>query len=384
MKKNSFIYMILFSLVFFACEVEEDLSPSLEDVDRAGGMIDTDNDLIVKWYDDFKTGVLYEYDSIMDFAYVAGSTTDAGLWAAMYIPTIASLYEVDTLVDTLYVWPEVEYEVYVQESLDYLDTAIFKYLDPNGGIVNLMPGKVLLSESVYADKEINGYYGSSLIESDDRFSRYSEYSQRAVFNKHSLVLSVNRDDLLDDPEGSAKDMFYIFLCRIMGIHGLYNELPESFFAGKSAYYGQEISGPYAEYLGVTEEVESGEFRMSRIYVDKDWFYSLGFIDADYFLYTYSALSNRTQYYDGYGNRYDAADRPYHIRAISTSYDFVSNGFQDARSYLKQLMYADEATILAYPENIQDNLRAVYDLWTNLGVDLNGINPELEKVYSVTP
>lgn len=376
--------MILFAWVLSSCAVEEDLEPSLVDIDRVGGKIDSNNALIAKWYDVFNTGVLYEYDSILDFAFVGGTNTAADKWEVMEIPTIGSLYAVDTLVDTLYVWPEVEYDVYVQESLDFMDTAIFKFFDPNGAIAGLMPTKVLLSESVYANSAIQGYYGATLTESDDRYSRYDQYDLRAVFNDHSLVLSMHRDDVMNDPEGSARDMFYIFLCRIMGIHELYKELPESFFAGKSDLYGADIDVPFAEYLGVTDEVEAGVFDMGYLYVDKDWFYSLGFIDADYFYSsgsTASSLGNRTQYYDGYGNRFDIADRPYFERAIYTTWTFIGDEFEDARSYLKQLMILDEATFLAYPQNIQENLQAVYDLWTNLGVDLDGVNPELETIFA---
>lgn len=42
-----------------------------------------------------------------------------------------------------------------------------------------------------------------------------------------------------------------------------------------------------------------------------------------------------------------------------------------------MIYRDADEFLEFPQNIQDNLKALLDLFTDLGIDILALNPDLE-------
>ncbi|WP_139226736.1 hypothetical protein [Zhouia amylolytica] len=367
MKNPFLIYVVFAALFIYACErPQEEIRPSNKDEDRVSGQLDLNNATIARLYSDFNTGVLYEYDNILDFAYVASSDNIAELWESVEIPQIRTLFT-DTL-DVMAAEDIPAYKAYTEAAVTFIDTTLFKYFKPNSKIAGLMPYKVLLSESVFAPLLVTGEPGSVMTESESRFSRSgsSRNLQRTVFNEHSIVFSVNQDEVVKDIDEYTKDNFYILLSRIMSMHNLYDEVPASFFNGKSAYYNQNMDVVYREELNIAED--------KNVYViDKDWFYSKGFIDAYYF---FNSFGLRTYYqsFDEDGNRLPT--RIIHPKALRPSYEFVGNEAIDVRSYLTEMIHRNEAEFLEYPENIQENIILLRDLLMSWGVDIVGINPDL--------
>lgn len=343
MKNKIFAYGVLLALVFTACSTEDDLEPSDLDNDRVSTQLDMSNPLVKRWFTDYNTGVLYEYDRLLDFVYVASSAQEAASWEGVELPELSTLYSDENGV---FIPSEEEaYKAHVQASLEFLDANLFAYFKPNSKVATLMPHKVLISESIFSNGNIPG--GKVLTESEERFSSSNQYGQRAVFNRHSIVFALNQDEFQNDPEGYTKDNFYIFLTRLMNMHNLYAQLPESFFTSKENYYGKEMEAIYREELGIGEE--------KTVYViDKNWFYSKGFIDAIYFYNGSSGLRSYTQSFDEDGNRLPT--RITHLKAIRPNYDFVDSREIDVRSYINEMIYRDADEFLEFPQNIQDNLK----------------------------
>ncbi|CAM1339512.1 hypothetical protein [Tenacibaculum aestuarii] len=362
MKKYILLCMVLLGLTVASCDSSEaPLSPSNSDKDRVESQLDLSNPTIKKLYADFNVGVLYEYDNVLDFAYVASSSTQAELWGGVEIPQIKTLFA-DPSVSV-----GMSYKQYVNTAIEFLNTSLFSYFDPNGEIATLMPPKVLISESVFSESLIVGNTGDVLTTSEERYKSTAQYGQRTIYNDHSIVFGLNLNEIDGDEDEYTKDNFYIFLSRIISTHKLGDRLPNSFFAGKDVYYNQEMEPIYREEQNLGEEKRVDV-------IDKNWFYSKGFIDAQYFYNGSSGLRSYNQYYDEDGNRLPTRIR--HTKAIRPSYEFISGKDQDVRSYLNELMFRDADEISAFPQKIQDNLKALYDLLTGLGVDLIAINPEL--------
>lgn len=365
MKNILFTGLSLLVVLLASCEREDILEPSGNDSDRVAGNIDLSIPEVSRWYDDYNMGVLYEYDTIMDFAYVAGSEEEADYWASVEIPEMRTLF-----ADTLGVMAaenEEPYREYVQGAMSFLDTTLFRYFDPNGKVASMMPFKVLVSESVYSERSIKGEASNVLTESYDRIGYSGRYGQRTIYNNHSIVFSYDQDDVERNLEEYRRDNFYILVSRIFGMHDLYSELPEEFYAGKSDYYGRNMEDAIREDLGIDEE--------NRVdYIDKDWFYSKGFVPSEYFYATFG-LRNVYQYYDYEGN--ELPSRVIHPDGLRPNYDFVSDYQKDVRAYICEMIFKTEADFEAYPENIKSNFRALLSLFEDLGVDIIAMNPDLE-------
>lgn len=363
MKKTWLLYMLLLSVLFAACDNTEDLTPSLKDTDRVATQIDMSKPLIKTLKDDFNLGLLYEYDNIFDFAYTAETDAAADVWGSVEIPQMKSRFLDE---DGNFPAENVsDYQLYVDAALTFVDTTLFKYFDANGLIASKMPYKVLLSESIFANKNVQQ---KPIIESDSRIGSSSENGLRIVYNKHSIVIKVNQDDVKIGTSDYIKDNFYVFLSRIMDMHNLYELVPLEFYEGKNEYYGQVMDSIYRYE---TERVDKVRVDI----VDKNWFYSKGFVDAKYFYGTSSGLGTVYQSYDEDGNRLSPSIK--HLKGIRPSYNFVAGLNEDVRSYLNEMIHRDAAEIDAFPDNIKDNMRLLIGLFEGWGVKIVEFNPALE-------
>ena len=358
MIKNTLIYLVLIGLGFVSCDSEDTLTPSNADEDRVLSQIDLSNPDIQNWYTNYGMGVLFEYDNIMDFAYVASSSSEASVWGQVEIPEIK----------TLFVNDPAGYGAYKEEVTSFLSDELFKYFKPNSKIANLMPYKVLLSESVFSPSSVPGETSHVLTESDSRYSSDAQNGLRSIYNDHSIVFGVNLNEVALDQDKFIKDNFYILLSRIMRMHNLYDLVPEEFYGAKSIYYGYEMEPIYREENGI------GDDKLVFV-IDKDWFYELGFIDAKYFFN--SELATIYQYYDEDGNYLGVIGSITHPRAIAPDDDFVADKGEDVRAYLNEMIHRNASQILAFPQIVRNNMKILLNLFTDWGVDIVALNPDLE-------
>ncbi|WP_053975846.1 hypothetical protein [Mangrovimonas xylaniphaga] len=370
MKKNSILYLLLVAFISVSCDKEDNVEPSYLDEDRVGSQIDLSDPTIKKWYTDLNMGVLYEYDSILDFAYVAGTSNQATAWERIEIPEIRTRFENEAGVipsDQI-----SEYEAYKSSVTTFLDTSLFKYFEASKTIVNYMPYKVLISNYVYSPNGVSGEARDVLVESESRKNNSTEGDLRAVYNDHSIVFGVDLDEFTSEStiDTYSKDAFYIFLSRIISMHNLIDIIPAEFFDGKSEYYGQNMEAIYRE------ETEVPDDKLVFV-VDREWFYSKGFIDARYFYNSPTGLTTFIQTVDEDGNSLSVINYIRHQNAIVVTYDFVEDKLTDVRSYLSEMIHRNASEIEAFPENIQNNMKLLLDTFTSLGIDIISVNPDLE-------
>jgi len=361
MTKNWILYILLVGILY-SCQKDEDiLEPSYADVDRVASQVDLTNATVKDIYEKFNVGVLYEYDDTLDFAYTAQEADVSALWGSVEIPEIKSIY-LDSLgnmsPDTV-----AYYEEYVNAAIAFVDTAIFQRFDPASTVITRFPKKVLIAESIYAESKTYLY---PLIESESRSSRYYYGALSMVYNSHSFVIAYNPDEVERDLDAYILDDFYVFFNRVMEMNDLFSLIPESFSEGKDAYYDQEMDSLYRTDMGIDDE--------TTVYVvDKDWVYSKGFVDAQYFYNSPSGLGNVYDYSTSPSTKYTKAFKP--------SYDFVADLETDVRSYVNEMLHRDADELAAFPANIQENMRTLYNLFTSWGVDFKSLNPDLEVLNS---
>lgn len=358
MKNNILFYLLLIAIGVSSCDREETITASSIDEDRVLSQIDFTNPDIQNWYNDYNMGVLFEYNNILDFAYVAGSRSEGEIWGRVEIPQIKTLFPNNP----------TDYTNYKAEVATYLNNNLFKYFKTNSKIATLMPYKVLVSESVFSPSNIPGEASNVITESDSRYSSSAQNGVRAVYNNHALVFGINLNEVSLAQDKFKKDNFYIFLSRIMGMHQLYDLVPEAFYGNKAKYYGYEMEAIYRAEKGIADN-------KLVFVIDKNWFYGLGFIDAKYFFD--SQIGTIYQNYDENGNYLGVAGRITHLKAIAPDDEFVSSKEKDVRAYLNEMIHRNESEILAYPQIVKDNMKILRDLITGWGVDITAINPALD-------
>ncbi len=356
MNKNWIIYILLVGIMY-SCQKEDSLEPSYADEDRVASQVDLSNARVKDIYEQFNVGVLYEYDDTLDFAYTAEEADVSALWGSVELPEIKTLFA-DSLgelsEDTM-----AYYMAYVDAAIQFVDTAIFQRFDPNSTVITRFPKKVLVAKSIFAESKT---YLTPLTDSESRISSATNGTLAMVYNRHSFVVSYAPDQVNKYLSKYILNDFYVFFDYVMELNDLYAKIPESFYEGKENYYGLEMDDPYREEMGIAED-------STYVVVDKDWVYSKGFIDAKYF---YNGTT-------GLGTVYDNSTTPRttYLKAFKPTYDFVADLETDVRSYVNEMLHRNATEIAAFPENIQENMRTLYNLFTSWGVDFKSLNPDLE-------
>ncbi len=362
--KNSrlkYIGLLLFTVLFAACETEEELTPSYADSNRVEDFLSqAQNAYVNEVYNRFGCGLMYEYDNILDFAYTAENATAAGKWGAIEIPMMQKAFlnaEGEMTSDSL-----ENYNAYVDKGLAFIDSALIQYFGTSGYIATHMPFKVLLSNGIFTTTSVAN---TVLTESDSRVGTTAENSLNCVYNDNSIVINVNQDGLLFNADKFRKDNFYIFLVRMLEMHDLYDEIPGEFSDLSSPYYGLTIENVYADEYGI--DLDDEESDTIPDVIDKTWFYGKGFVDARYFY-------NRSQ---GIGLTTINGE----AKAIRRTYSFVADLETDFRSYLNEAIHRNADELVVYPATITDKMKLLIQTFDEWGVDIVAFNPDLEILYT---
>ncbi len=358
MRKAFLIYIgISAALAFNSCESEEALTPSNLDSDRVGDFVaSADNEYINTIYTKYNCGLMYEYDPILDFAYTAENDDAVALWEQVSLPMVKEEFvDSEGLMSAENV---LEYNQYISNALTFIDTTIFQYFGDEGLMVENMPYKVLLCNSVSSAKSLAT---AILTESDSRYGAQAINVVNCAFNNQSIVFNINEDFLSQETKVAnyRKDNFYIFLSRIMEQQDLYEEVPEEFFTLSSPYYGESIEEVYASDFGIDLEDDSEDAETVPTFVDKEWFYEKGFVDARYF-YGSSGLSEISG-----------------EKVINKSLSFLASEELDVRSFLNEMIHRDEEELLAFPDVIKEKMKVLLTTIEDWGVDMKAFNPALE-------
>ncbi len=384
MKKYILAFGIL-SVVMTACSKEDDLTPSLEDRDRAIELADQSKPLVKRLVEKFNCGLLYEYDANQDFRYTAEGLSETEKWNDIEMPTIKedrftdkdgnSIDEFEYIMN----FPDrsitiSSYEEHVDAALSFLDTTLFAYYLENSKIAECFPNKILLASQLRAGKETGL---EALTISDSRIASYTrDKSLRSVYNRNSIVFNGNMKDIAPSYDTYKKDNFYVFTVRMMDMYDLYKEFPDELFTSVEPFYGDTIGEAYgleAPYLYSP-------------YIPVEWYHELGFIDTKYFNQwevAYKRDYSTNEYYDPYiksSSGFGSSNR------IRPRHMFLMNREEDIRSFLNELIHRSAVSDrykLGFddlPENMRLRSRAMADVFISLGIDLRALNPEIESLY----
>lgn len=365
MKKICLLYGVLLSTVFVACQGEEELTPSLKDINRIDAQIDLSKPIVKKAKDNFNTAILFEYNSVFDFAYTSETVTAANKWGLVEIPEMKSNF-----LDTNGNLPAdkvAAYQARVDEALTFIDQSLLKFFKPNSFIATKMPNKVLISENIYAEQAAGQ---EPIIESDSRVNSSGKFDLYSVYNSNSIVINVNKDIIANSSTKLKNDNFYVFLCRIMEMHNLYKLIPKAFSEGKSVYYGQLMETSYRT------ELNKGTDK-TIYYIDKNWFFSKGFIDAKFFYNAPVGLGLVTVSKDENGNTISPSLKL--EKGLRPTYVFVSGVQKDVRSYLNEMIHRNATELAAFPAVTKNNMRILINLFEAWGVDILAFNPALQVI-----
>jgi len=383
-------YILFFSALVFmfqACsEDDELLSPSLADEDRAIVYADMTKPVVKRLVDGFNCGLLYEYDANLDFRYTSESIGETQKWNGIKLPTIKEDRFTDQTGNSIESFEynielpsEVitinSYDQHVDAALQFLDTTLFAYFEVNSKIAGLFPKKVLVASKLTASRETAVM---ALTESDSRVSSSTaQKALRSVYNRNSIVFNGSMKDVAPSYKKYRNDNFYVFLIRMMEMHDLYDEFPDSLFEAKEQYYKENIGSVY----GLDEPYKTYPK------ISHNWYHELGFIDTKYLTkqelkYTYDYTTKTyinpiIKSSSGFGSG----------KRIYPKHMFPADRIEDIKMFLNELIHRT-AVSSKYtvgfddlPENLREDLKTMADVYISWGVDLRAFNPEIESLYN---
>ncbi len=355
--KKHYIIFLLSSLWFFtACEKEETLTPSYEDVDRVASQVDLSKPLVKYLYENYQKGLLYEYNDTLDFYYLADTKTVAEKWLNVTVPRVDSQY--------------------IDAALTFLDTMIFSYFKEEitvgdnfysgAEIMYLLPHKMLLAQELYTE---SSSLFTPVTEADTR-STADIGALHGIGNSHSFVFNTDIPTITSSAAQTnsfGKDIMYLLISQVFEINDLYSSLPDEFYSVSSNVYGQDIGDVYEE--------EGYEIPANYL-VDKDWFYSKGYVDARYFFNKSNGGLSNYEYTQGDSTIY--VEKAIFARS---SYSFLSDDAVFVRSYLNECIHTTEDAFDKYPEIILTKFKLLTEYLLDLGVDIVEYNPALNILYT---
>lgn len=406
--KKIIIYAALIGLLVTACEEEDSLTPSLLDENRVEVLLEQQGEygaqpLIEKWYTDYNTGVLFEYQDTLDFIYLAASQNSNNVWKDLSFPQIRTMY-----LDEEGNLPEeniADYMDYVEKGLVFLDTTIFDYILPGSSIAGMMPPKILISASLSGKASATNYW----TEGDYGVSSNNSANFHSVFNTHAMVFNVNQENLELGADSYIKDNFYLFICKLYEQNSLYDRFNEDIYKYSEPYFNTSIMDAYIADYGEdqeawTELTPNGKIPLSWLlekgFIDAEGFYGFSFksyrettypVDenGDYIVwdgegsYGYIRDEDGNYYRDEDGNRIKFLRVYVYHDYINVDLDndddlFLEDKAEFIRSYTNQLLYSTYDELNAYPDNVKTSLILIANTLIDWGIDLLAFNPELEQ------
>ncbi len=203
--KNLYIFLFLgLSCVLGACSDDEDTTPSMADVDRLEGLIDTSNSDIMDFKEKYGTYILYDFDHILDFAYQFEEATS---WRNAEITRL----EKEDATDAVRFLKENFFNCYTDDI-----------------IKNYFPRKLLICSKIY---------GTTLGVSESKGKNYHD----AVANLNSMTIAGLDKASLDGLTEETKDAYlrqlhFIYLAGYLVNARTFYYLDDAFFEYSGTLY----------------------------------------------------------------------------------------------------------------------------------------------------
>ncbi len=328
-------YLLFITVLIFSC-AEDNLMPSDKDVDRVATQIDLSKPLIKYLYENYNSGILYEFHDTLDFIYTEGKLSVAQAYDNV---------ELGRLHDTL-----------VDDALMFLDESLFSYfkdtIEFNGRtyksdfIKQKFPFKILICNGI--DNESSMSLNSLNTESDNRATSNGRGRLHCLGNKHSFAFNTDIETLNASSSTYKKfktDNFYIFISHIMGESDLYNVIPPSFYSYSNYCYEKNIGDIY--------EVDGNELTGSSVQrVEESWYNEKGFV------------------------------RPKNMRTseLGVGKNFIGKEY-DVRTYLNEMIFGRESEYKKYPDVVKNKFKILTETFMSWGIDIVSFNPALAVLFN---
>lgn len=217
MKNWTFIYLLAIILGITACE-EDDLTPSMADEDRLPELLDLSKPLVKEFKEKYDVNILYSYDDTLDFKFGMTPSGTTSQWGNIKIIHLDSMEVVDY-------------------ALEKLDEMVLTYM--NDDFRKILPHKILLADIV-----------SSLSAAPpDSFIGESDYTETGTYTAFgnpfaTYMFAFNKESMERYSEtnwmNSRNVKLYNFICYVINLRNLYDEIPATFYSSVSHLHGVSI------------------------------------------------------------------------------------------------------------------------------------------------
>ena len=333
MKNWTVIYLLAIILGITACE-EDDLTPSMADEDRLPELLDLSKPLVKEFKEKYDVNILYSYDDTLDFKFGMTPSGTTSQWGNIKIIHLDSMEVVDY-------------------ALEKLDEMVLTYM--NDDFRKILPHTILLADIV-----------SSLSAAPpDSFIGESDYTETGTYTAFgnpfaTYMFAFNKESMERYSEtnwmNSRNVKLYNFICYVINLRNLYDEIPATFYSSVSHLHGVSIDS-IAE-LEDELPVGTGSYRN---YYRPEWYIDLGMVltKKSPSAYGSGALTTRLM--------------------VGRNYLFPTKE-RDFRNFLNLMLFETEANLRTYylpSETFKERLLIAIETFEKWGIDILRINPNLE-------
>lgn len=331
------LYIVLPVLLLQACNKEDDLSPSYEDVNRLKDSLDLSIPLVKEYYDNYDIYLLNHFNDSLDFKFVFG--TNSG-----WIPGLKLEYLPDAMANYAY---------------KALDEFVLQYFTDQDFIKNNFPKKILLACSA------KGSFLSGNLPTTELDNRETTTAS-ALFNGYEQLFAFDSTYLEKSAANKLKSRnaaLYAFFATLIQKNNLVSKIPGDFFSYSADLYGTSVNE-----LAIEEAVDtvgSG----TRWYYPASWYISKGMV-----LTKQSPLQSATN-----------AD--YNKRLITSKSITFPLKERDVRNYLHVIICetssSSSSPLVKYYKKSDvfvAKLKILVKTLEEWGVDVFKINPAIKEVF----
>lgn len=345
MNRYIFLFLLFFS-AFVSCNDDDDLSPSLREIDWVDSL-DMTNPKVKAYYEKYGIGLLTRFDTIRDIRYNISS-----YWNRLILKKLERTTEIDS-------------------AITYWEESFFQYFTNADFVKEYFPRKIILAREVYMDYSSNNTYCPVCEESDARVGEYAVNSLHSIYSKSAFAFSVKMNTIYYNQtnyDNYKFDNLYIFLADLFELHNLYDVFGADFYLpSMSKCYGRRFSGEKSLYEGeMGVYIEEGG-SLDDLYVDKYWYWNKGFVSTAYM----NPVVEAGTYKDMVVLRT--------LNGITGLYRFPDKQ-KEVRSMINQMLFVTQEVWDSYPEIVKNRFAILMKKFDEWGIDIRSINPVMEYAF----
>ena len=352
MKNKIWIILAAACLILSGCNKEEDLTPSLADMNYADSL-DLTNPLVKEYYEKYKVGLLTRFNLTTDLLYnMTTSDIQEEQWNTLQVSKLERLTEIDS-------------------AYQFVNETLLQYFTDDEFKKKYFPKRILLGREVFLANSYNNIC-TLCTESDARVSEQAINSLHSVFSPISFALSCKLDAIYYSEEnynGYKMDNLYMFICYLFEHNNLYDELEKDFYPIEMENcYGRPLTGDESSWLGLGVYVEEGGSPDDQ-YTSKYWYWNHGFVSTRNCIPVMTTPEGEE----------DVIRLKTWADGISDK-DVFPDRNRDVRNVINQMLFVTQEVFDSYPAIIKDRFSIIMNKFDEWGIDIRSINPTMEHAF----